>query len=110
MLGRIVLVVVDALNESGDAVSLTGSGDDDFLGASSDVTLSSLVFDEEAGGFDDDVDTKLFPGKALGSAGTHDLDLMAVDHDHIVFLEVGRRFHGGDFTGKAAWVESYLSR
>ena len=59
VLGRVVFVVVHAHDDS-DVLFLGGSGDDDFLRTGVEVAFGFGGFGEEAGRFDDDVDTEIY--------------------------------------------------
>ena len=58
---RVVVAVVDS-DYDGNVLALRGGGNDDFLRASLDVLGCTFASAEEAGGFDDDLDTQLAPG------------------------------------------------
>jgi hypothetical protein len=95
MLGGIVFVLVDA-HDHGQAIALGGGADDDLFGAGGEMTFGFLDVGEQAGGFDDEVDAHLFPGELRGVFGADDLDIGAVDDQHIVFGFVGAGFLGAD--------------
>src|SRR5690606_37210942 len=100
VVGRVVLVVVDA-HDDGQVLALGRGGDDDLLGAGLEVLLGVLGLGEEAGGLDDDVHAEVAPGQlgrvALGER-LHgdaadrdgvlvDLDLAGQGAQHRVVLE-----------------------
>jgi hypothetical protein len=62
VLGRIVLVGVDA-EDDGDVLILRRGADQDLLGTGGDVGLGLLGVGEDAGGLDDDVDAEVLPGQ-----------------------------------------------
>ena len=83
----VVLVVVDADAESQVGV-LGGSGDQNLLGASLDVTLSLLTSGEETGGLKNNVNTQLSPGKLIRTQHTaNNLDGVAV-HNEVVTIDL----------------------
>ncbi len=87
MLLGVVLVVVDADAESQVGV-LSGSGDENLLGASLDVTLSLLTSGEETSGLKNHVNTQLSPGKLIRTQHTtNNLDGVAV-HNKVVTINL----------------------
>ena len=97
VLGRVILVLVDA-HDNGLDIALARSRDDDFLGTGCEVTGGSGRIGEQAGGFDNVINAHLAPGQIGRIALSHDtLDLMAVDNDDVVFGGFGAGLGGGDF-------------
>ena len=101
VLRRVVEIVIHTLNE-GAVLTGGGSGDDDLFRTGGDVAACLISSGEKSGGLDHDFNTELFPWQAFGSAGGDDLDLVAVDHDDIVFLKLRGRFLRGNLTGELA--------
>ena len=98
-------VVVDAENNRLHAVALTGSGDDDFLGACVDVALSRGVLNEETSRLDDDVDAELTPweslraffdGQRLDGLPVDDECVLVWSLDRVVFEEVRKVVSGNE--------------
>ena len=83
VLGRVVLVFVDAEHE-GDVFVGGGGGDDDLLDGRAEVGLGLFGVGEEAGGLDDDLRADVGPVELGGVALGEDLDLLAVDGDEVV--------------------------
>ena len=74
---------LDVNPEVAEAIA-SGSGDNDLLGASVDVSLSLSLGSVETGALQDNVDTQLAPGQ-LGSVSLSvDGDLLAVDNDVVL--------------------------
>ena len=93
---------VDAQHD-GDVFVLGGGRDDDLLRAGLDVALGLRGVGEQAGRLDHDVHAQRLPrqrGRAFldGQA----LDLLAVDHQHVVFGGAGARLLAGDRAGELA--------
>lgn len=66
---------------------------------------------EETGRLDDDVDAKILPGKGGGTLlHGETLDLVAVDHERVVFGDFGEDFSLWTSPLKTPCVESYLTR
>jgi len=89
VLGRIVLLMVDAHDKGGDflvlGLALGRGGDDHLLGSRLQVSESLLV-GEEAGGFYDILYAQFCPGEVLQFFFRHDAgDLVAVYDKDIVF-------------------------
>ncbi len=76
----VVQTVINAHND-GDVFTLCRSGDDDLLGASSDVLACRLGVDEATRGLDDDVCTQCSPRKVRRFALSDDLDCLAINDD-----------------------------
>ena len=100
-LARVVFVLVDA-HDDGQAIALGRGGDDDLLGAGGEVALGLLHIGEQAGGFDHQVHAQRLPRQLRGVLGADDLDLLAVDHQHIVLGLVGGGLLGADRAVEAA--------
>ncbi len=60
------------------------------------MALGLFGLGEETGGLNDELDAHRGPGELGGGAGGDDLDLVAVDHEHIVLGLVGAGLLGGD--------------
>ncbi len=92
--GDVEFIIVDT-HHDGDVLVFRGCGDNDLLGAGSDVALGLLTFGEEARGLDDDINVEIFPGKS-GRAllDGKALDLVAIHHERVIFLN----FRGGFLT------------
>lgn len=99
--GRIVEVIVDALNER-DVLTLGRCGNDHFFGTGGDVALGFVRFGEKAGGLDDDFHAEFLPRQTIRRAGAHDLDVVAVDDDDVVLLEIRGGLLGGNGACEAA--------
>ena len=93
VLGRIVLVLVDA-EDDGQVFVAGGSGDDDFFNGRAEVCLGLGAVSKVAGGFDDDLRADRSPGELGGVALGPYLDLFAVDGDEVIA--------GGDFVLQVA--------
>ena len=61
VLGRIVLLVIDAHHDR-DVFAFGRSGNDDLLRACRAMAAGFFRFGEQAGGFNDDINTQFFPG------------------------------------------------
>ena len=110
VLGRVVLVFVDA-EDKGDVLVGGGGRDDDLLDGRAEVGLGLFGVGEEAGGFNDDLRADRGPVELGRVALGEDLDLLAVDGDEVgamgdlllevaedgvVFEEVGQGGGGGE--------------
>ena len=93
--GDVEFVVVHA-HHDGDVFALRGSGNDDLLSASGDVALGFFGFGEEAGRFDHEIDAQLGPRKFGGGLGGDHEDVLAVNHEDVVFGLVWGGFFGGN--------------
>ena len=100
VLGGVVLVVVDA-DDNGDVLVLSRRGDDDLLGAGLEVAAGLGGLGEETRGLDDNLDAHGAPRELGGGLGGDDLDLVAVDHEHIVLGLVRGGLPGGDGASEA---------
>ena len=57
-----------------------------FFAPAVEMALGLLGFGEQAGGFDDDIDAEFLPRQRGGAfLDGEALDLVAVDHQHVVF-------------------------
>jgi hypothetical protein len=97
VIGRIVLLVIDA-HDDGDVLFFAGGRDDDFLSASVNVTLSFAALGEKAGGLDDDVNAEFLPRES-GRASTDGeaFDFVTVDDEDVVFSHIRTGLLGIDF-------------
>jgi hypothetical protein len=110
VLGRVVLVFVDA-EDDGDVLVGGRGGDDDLLDGAAEMGFCLLRVGEEAGGFDDDLGADGGPVELGGVALGEDLDLLAVDgnavgavgdlvrevaEDGVVLEKVGEGGGGGE--------------
>ena len=89
VLGDVKFIVVHA-HHDGDVLVLGRCGDDDLLGAGSDVPLGLLALGKESRGLDDNIDIEIFPRKSSrpllhGKA----LDLVTVYHEHVILSNFG---------------------
>ncbi|MCU1252514.1 MAG: glyceraldehyde-3-phosphate dehydrogenase [Edaphobacter sp.] len=82
VLGRVVLIFVDA-EDDGDVLVARGGGDDDLLDARAEVGFCLLRVGEEAGGFDDDLRAHRGPVEFGRIALSKNLDLLAVNGDEV---------------------------
>lgn len=90
VLGRIVLVVVDADAERQVRI-LGGSGDEHLLGTGLQVTLSLLASREQTRGLQNHVHAQLLPGQLVRAQhAAEDLDLVAVHHQNVLALHLNR--------------------
>mmetsp|Transcript_5178 Transcript_5178/g.15483 ORF Transcript_5178/g.15483 Transcript_5178/m.15483 type:complete len:263 (+) Transcript_5178:548-1336(+) len=80
----LVVIRVDSDDESSNAVTLAGSGDEHLLGSGLQMLAGALLVDKHAGGLDDEVDAELAPRKLERVPVGHDLDLLAVDGDGVI--------------------------
>ena len=62
------------------------------------MALGFFCVGEKTGGLDDDVHAEFFPWQTFWAAGADDLDFVAVDHDHVVFLKLWGGLLGGDLS------------
>ena len=83
MLGRIVLVLVDAQHD-GDVFVGGGGGDDDLLHGRAQVRLGLGGVGKVAGGLDHDLRADFGPGQLGGVALGPHLDLLAIDGDEVL--------------------------
>jgi len=80
--------VVDTVDEHRGGI-LGRSGHDNFLGTSLQVSRGQFFGQEEAGGFDNDVDIECAPSDGGGIFFSEDLNLLAVnDHEVAIDLDV----------------------
>ena len=98
---RVVFALVHA-HHNGRAFALGRRGDNDLLGAGSEVALGLLDIREQARGFDDHVHAQLLPGQLRRVFGAHHHHLLAVDDEHVVIRLVGRGFLRADGAGEPA--------
>ncbi len=66
------------------------------------MALGFFRVGEQAGGLDHDFDAEFLPRQTVRGAGAHDLDVVAVDDDDVVFREVRRGFLRGNRAREAA--------
>ena len=83
--GVVVVSLVHAHDEGAVDV-LRGSGDDDLLGTTVEVSLGLLAVGEEAGGLNDNLNAELAPGQVGGVTLREHLDVLAVDDDALVIV------------------------
>ena len=88
VVGRVVLVVIDAEHE-GQVFTLGRGADDDLLGAGMDVQFGLLARGEDACALDDDIDAQVAPRQLARIAFGQHLDAVAVD-DQIAVDDLDR--------------------
>ena len=92
VLRDIEFVIVNA-HDDGDVLILSRSGDEHFLSTRGDVALGLLTLGEEASRLDDDVDVEILPRQSCRAfLNGEALDLVTVDHQRVVFGNLGRGF------------------
>ena len=96
MFRSVVFSFVDTHNDGFD-FTFAGSGNDNFLGTSSDVGFRLFAVSEEASGFNDDVHAESFPREG-GEIfyGANAFDLVAVDDKQVGFFERRGALFSGD--------------
>ena len=78
---RLEFLFIGADEDGIHAVAFCGCGDDDALSAGDDVHLRFLRIRVEAGGFDHDVHSEIFPRQFRRVLLREDGHLLAADHD-----------------------------
>jgi len=102
MVGGEIFLVIHA-HDHGDIFVFSRGGNDDFFGAGGDVSAGFGGFGEEASGFDDDIDAEFFPGEGGGAfLDGEATDFVAIDHEEIIFGEIGVGFFAVDLFFGAA--------
>ena len=99
---RIILLMVDA-NHDSDVFILTRSRNDYLLRTCVDVALGLATLSEETSGFDDDINSKLFPWQCgWAFSDSQALNFVPIDDKDVVFSDFRAGFFGVNFFLSAA--------